>query len=169
MYTSTLITSIFFILSLPKLYKAVDSDNCAINFRARDINSARDVMEIATSWLPGSLASADIRYKTRDGDTESTSEVIWAGHNNYNDEDIDGDYNLKVIEIDFHIISDLKDNTGSYLEYVTVECGHEINPSGWFKVTDWDILRSKHWQIWTGAFRCGQDQDCLKYQIGHWS
>mmetsp|Transcript_45018 Transcript_45018/g.40271 ORF Transcript_45018/g.40271 Transcript_45018/m.40271 type:complete len:167 (+) Transcript_45018:115-615(+) len=166
MYTSTLITSIFFILSLPKLYKAVDSDNCAINFRARDINSALDVLDIIDFDV--SLATAYIRIKTQDGDTESTSETIWAGHNNYNDEDIDGDYNLKVIEIDFHIRADLKDNTGGYLEYVTVECGHEINPSGWFKITDWELLRSKGWQIWPGAFKCGQDQNCLKQQISRW-
>eukprot|EP00486_Rosalina_sp_Unknown_P016563 CAMPEP_0201595698 /NCGR_PEP_ID=MMETSP0190_2-20130828/192614_1 /ASSEMBLY_ACC=CAM_ASM_000263 /TAXON_ID=37353 /ORGANISM="Rosalina sp." /LENGTH=170 /DNA_ID=CAMNT_0048055775 /DNA_START=541 /DNA_END=1053 /DNA_ORIENTATION=- len=163
-------------LSLNELQAAGD-DDCEFDFYApsreqwviengQAVKGSNDWRDFLDVMIPGVAAAwADIRIKTRDGDVESTSEDIWAGHHNINNEDIDGDYNLDRIEIDLRFSAVAFSYRIGVIEYISINCGPDINPSGFIKITDRDTLTKDKLVIYPAAFSCGGDQECLAQHI----
>lgn len=172
--TSTSIISVLLALVMVnfKSIQAVDSDNCVFDFYMKGYYRELD------DWPYESFSWAHIEIETQDGDVESTDEEISEGWNhNYNNEDIDGDYNLKEIRIEFYawgISYPTMEEKGGYIE---IECGHEIKPySGniridvpvFEKVFDYSGSTRYAWsiKIHPGAFKCGQFKyNCIAQDV----
>mmetsp|Transcript_57906 Transcript_57906/g.52154 ORF Transcript_57906/g.52154 Transcript_57906/m.52154 type:complete len:193 (+) Transcript_57906:137-715(+) len=167
------ISALAFILALSyQQSAAVDDDDCEFDFYSNgdltDVTTRHSMTLYFDSGMDLNkvIAEADIRIYTKDGDIERTKEDIEFNDHSINNEDINGDYNIEKIEIYFAVVGWLRMKHVA-LDYITIECGSDIIPSGKIKIGS-SMLQNYHMKILPEAFNCQDDQECLAKHIETW-